>query len=190
MASLSVGAETTALSAREAIAANAQIMARVIAALRRAGIAERDIQTTSVGVAPQYAYDQGKAPTLTGYQATNQASVTVRDLSALGAVIDAASGAGATNIGQVSLGLAEPAAAQNAARLAAVKALEDKAALYAQAVGYHIVRLVRLQEGAPVAFQPPPVAMMAARVAPAPPPIEAGETTVRVDITGSFELAR
>jgi uncharacterized protein YggE len=192
IARVAVGAETTALSAREAMAANAETMSRVLAALRRAGVAERDVQTTTIGVAPQYAYEQGRPPRLTGYQASNEVSVTVRDLAALGPVIDAAAGAGATTIGAVSLGLAEPVAARNTARIAAVKALEDKASLYARAVGYHIVRLVRLEEGAPmVAFQPRSMALMAAKaVAAAPTPVEAGETTVRIEITGSFELAR
>jgi len=190
MATLSLGVETTAPSAREAMAANAQAMARVIAALKGAGITDRDLQTSTLNLAPQYAYEEGKPPRLTGYQASNQLNVTVRKLAALGATVDAASGAGATNIGSVSFGLAELAAVENTARIAAVKALEDKASLYAQAVGYHIVRLVSLSEGMREGAPEPRPMLMAARAKAAPSPVEAGENTVSVAVTGVFELGR
>jgi hypothetical protein len=196
-ATLSLATQTTAPSASDAMAANAQAMTRVLAALRRAGIAERDLQTSSLSLSPQEVYEQGKPPRLTGYQASNRLIVTVRKLDALGTVVDAAAEAGATSLAAVNFGFANPASAQNSARLAAVKALEDKASLYAQAVGYHIVRLVSLSEDG---FQgrltsaPIPL-MLAQRVVgapppPPPPPVEAGETTVRVAVTGVFELGR
>ena len=192
MATLTLGADATAPSAREAMAANAQAMAAVLSALRRAGVAERDIQTSALGLEPQYVYEQGKPPRLIGYQASNRLTVTVRDLAALGSIIDAGAGAGATNVGGVSFGFANPASAQNSARLAAVKALDDKASLYAQAVGYHIVRLVSLSEGAgedPGLAVPRVQIRMAAKAAQ-PTPVEAGETTVRIAFTGVFELGR
>ena len=185
MATLTLGADATAPSAREAMAA-------VLSALRRAGVAERDIQTSALGLEPQYVYEQGKPPRLIGYQASNRLTVTVRDLAALGSIIDAGAGAGATNVGGVSFGFANPASAQNSARLAAVKALDDKASLYAQAVGYHIVRLVSLSEGAgedPGLAVPRVQIRMAAKAAQ-PTPVEAGETTVRIAVTGVFELGR
>jgi uncharacterized protein YggE len=192
MASLTVSAQSTASTAREAMRANAQKMTAVIAALERAGVASRDLQTSSLSLEPQYAAeDQGRPARLTGYQASNEVTVTVRDLASLGPVVDAAAGAGAANIGQIGFGLANPVSAQNTARIAAVKALQDKAALYAQAVGYHIVRLVNLSEGGGYGTGPPrPMGMATMRMAAAPTPVEPGEMTVRIDITGVFELAR
>jgi hypothetical protein len=175
------------------MAANAQAMSRVLAALRGAGIAERDLRTSSLNLSPQEVYEQGKPPRLTGYQASNRLIVTVRTLGALGTVVDAAVEAGATTIGGVSFGFTDPASAQNSARLAAVKALEDKASLYAQAVGYHIVRLVSLSEEGPQGgLTPNPLTfvMEARTVAPPPQPVEAGETAVRIAVTGVFELGR
>ena len=192
MATLSLATQTTAPSASDAMAANAQAMSRVLAALRGAGIAERDLRTSSLNLSPQEVYEQGKPPRLIGYQASNRLTVTVRDLAALGSIIDAGAGAGATTIGGVSFGFTDPASAQNSARLAAVKALEDKASLYAQAVGYHIVRLVSLSEGAgedPGLAVPRVQIRMAAKAAQ-PTPVEAGETTVRIAVTGVFELGR
>ena len=191
MASLSLGVETAAPTAAQAMSDNAASMARVIAAIKAAGVKDRDLRTSSLSLAPQYVYEQSRPARLTGYQASNQLAVTVRDLARLGPIADAAVAAGATNVGQIDFSLADPLATQNSARVAAVKALEDKAALYAQAVGYHIVRLVNLTEGAASSPGPRPFAMTAMRAgAPTPTPVEAGELKMRVDVTGVFELGR
>jgi hypothetical protein len=190
MATLTLGVQTTAADAAGALRANAARMTATIAALKGAGVAPRDIQTSNLSLAPQYAYAEGKPPRLTGYQASNQVTVSVDNLARLGGVVDAVVAAGADNVGQISFGLANPLAAENAARVAAVKALEDKAALYAQAAGYHIARLVNLTESG--GYQAaPPRPMMAMRVQDAAnTPVEPGETSVRVEVSGVFELAR
>ncbi|MGI8841006.1 MAG: SIMPL domain-containing protein [Caulobacteraceae bacterium] len=192
MATIALGVETTAPSAAAAMRANAERMARVVAALKSAGIEGRDLQTSNLSLSPQYGYEQNRPARLTGYQASNQLTVTVRDLTRLGAAADAVVGAGANTIDSIAFGLANPVSAENTARIAAVKALEDKAALYAQAVGYRIGRLVNLSEGGGYAPSPPrPMPMMAMRAeAAAPTPVETGELNVRIDITGVFELAK
>ena len=191
MASLDLGVETTRGSAGAAMRDNAAQMSRVIEALKAAGLKDRDLQTSNLSLSPQYVYAPNQPARLSGYQASNQVHVTVRDLTKLGSVADAVVGAGATNVGQISFDLDNPLAAENLARLAAVKALQDKAALYAQATGYHIVRLVTLSEGAPYSPGPRPMVLMAAQArAAAPTPVEAGESTLRVDISGLFELAK
>ena len=192
MATISLGVETTDPTAAGAMRANAERMARVVGALKAAGIADRDLQTSTLSLSPQYVYEQNRPHRLTGYQASNQLTVTVTDLTRLGAVADAVVGAGATNVGQISFGLANPVSAENTARIAAVKALEDKAALYAQAVGYRINRLVNLSEGGGYTPGPPrPMPMMAMRAeAAVATPVEAGDLKVRIDITGLFELGR
>ena len=193
MATIDLGVETTAPTAQAAMRANAEQMARVVGSLKSAGIAGRDVQTANLSLSPQYVYEQNRPARLTGYQASNHLSVRVADLARLGAVADAVVAAGATNVGSIAFALANPVSAENTARIAAVKALEDKASLYAQAVGYHIVRLVNLSEGGGYAPSPPrPMAMMAMGIeARAPPtPVETGELNVRIDITGVFELAK
>jgi uncharacterized protein len=165
-------------------------MSAVIGALKGAGVVDKDIQTSNLSLSPQYAYDQGQPPRLTGYEASNQVTVTEHDLARLGALADAATGAGATNISGISFSLAHPVEAENAARVAAVKALEDKARVLADAAGYHVVRLVSLTEsGGETPTPPRPMMMMAAR-AQAPTPVEAGEVGVRVNVSGVFELAK
>lgn len=190
MATLSVGVQTTAATAARAMAANAERAQRVIAALRAAGITGADLQTGSISLSPQMVYEQDKPPRLTGYQASNQLTVTVRDLARLGPVVDDLAAAGASDIGQIGFGLSNPTAAEAAAREAAVRALEDKAAQYARATGARIRRLASLTEGETEGAPARPMPMMAMRAAAAPTPVEPGQQTVRIDITGVFELAK
>jgi hypothetical protein len=188
-ASVSLGVQTRAADAASAMAQNAAQMNAVIAALHKAGIADRDIRTTNLNLGAQYSYPQDKPPVLDGYVAGNDVTVTVNDIAKVGAVIDAVTSAGANQVDAISFGLKDPAAAEDAARLAAVKALAAKAALYAGATGYHVERLVNLSEAANVAPGPVrPMAMMAAKAETTP--VSAGELSVRVDVTGVYELTK
>jgi len=192
MASLNLGVVTDARTAAEAMAANAQRMTQVMGALKAAGIAPRDIQTSNLNLNAQYAYDQGQAPRLTGYQASNQVTVVVHDLARLGAAVDATVSAGATQVNGISFGLNDPTAAENAAREQAVRALAAKADLYARATGYRVSRLVSLSEGGGYAPPSPMPLLMSAmkRGAVAETPVAAGELKVRIDISGLYELSR
>src|SRR5579872_1062169 len=155
MATITMGVTNQAPSADEALRDNAEAMSRAVAALRASGVEARDIQTSTLSLNPQYVYNQGQPPRLSGYEASNQVAITVVELARLGPVVDAVVKAGATNVSQISFGLKSRVPAENAARLAAGKALEDKAALYADATGYRIRRLVNLTEGASYSTPPP-----------------------------------
>ncbi|HZZ35064.1 MAG TPA: SIMPL domain-containing protein [Caulobacteraceae bacterium] len=190
MATIALGVTNEAPTAAEALRANGVKMSAVVAALKKAGIEGRDLQTSNLSLNPQYVYEQNQPPRLNGYQASNQLTITVNDLARLGAVVDATVSAGATNVGQISFGLKNPLSAENTARVAAVKALQDKAALYASATGYHIRRLVTLSEGGGYVPPRPPMPMMAMRAEGVAQSavVETGELKVRIDITGMFEL--
>jgi uncharacterized protein YggE len=191
MATINLGVTTDAASAQGAMQANGAKMGQVMAALKRGGIAAKDIQTSQLSVEPQYAYEQNQPPRLTGYRATNQVTVTVRDLARLGAAVDATVSAGANQVGAVNFGLVDPTAAEDAAREQAVKALAAKADLYARATGYRVLRLVSLSEGGAVSPpQPVPMMAMTARFKEADTQVSPGEIKVRVDVSGLYELAR
>ena len=191
MATINLGVNTEAPTAAAAMAANATEMNRIFAALRRAGIADRDIQTSGLNLNAQYDYVQNEPPKLRGYQASNQVTVTVHDLARLGAAVDATVKAGANQVNGIAFGLNDPTAAENAAREAAVKALSAKAALYARATGYRIGRLVTLSEGGSYTPAPPMPVMAMARFDKAEStPVAGGELRVRVDVTGLYELTR
>ncbi|UAL09113.1 SIMPL domain-containing protein [Caulobacter segnis] len=193
MATINLGVQTDAPTAAEALKANGARMNQVMAALKKAGIAERDIQTSNLNLNAQYAYEQNQPPKLTGYQASNQVTITVRDLAKLGASVDATVNAGANTVNGISFGLADPRAAEDAARLEAVKALQAKAALYARATGYKDMRLVNLNEGGGYTPAPPPVPMMAfasKREAADSTSIAGGELKVRIDVNATYEMMK
>jgi uncharacterized protein len=191
-ATINLGVQTEAATAGEALRANATKMTAVIAALKRGGLTDRDIQTSNLSINPQYVYVENQPPRLTGYQVSNQVTITVRNLANLGQAIDASVNAGANNANGITLGLANPSAAEDAARLDAVKALDAKAQLYARATGYRIVRLVHLSEGG--GYTPPsPMPMMAMSVkreAFDSTPVAGGELRVRIDVNAVYEVAR
>ncbi|WP_309087518.1 SIMPL domain-containing protein [Phenylobacterium sp.] len=193
MATITLGVMTEGKTAAEAMQANAARMNSVVASLRRSGLAEKDIQTSNLNLSPQYRYQENQPPVLVGYQASNTVTITVRDLKRLGAAVDASVGAGANQVHGISFGLDDRTAAENAAREQAVKALGAKADLYARATGHRVTRLVTLSEGTASYPVPPPMPMMEAasfRGKAADTSVSPGELTVRVDITGLYELSR
>ncbi|HEY5409900.1 MAG TPA: SIMPL domain-containing protein [Caulobacteraceae bacterium] len=190
-AAVGLGVQTTAATAAQAMADNAGRMTQVIAALRRQGLEGKDVQTSGVNLAAQYDYQPNKPPRLIGYQASNQVTVSVHDVARIGPALDAATAAGADSVNGVSFGLEHPEALEDQARLKAVQALQARAQLYAGAAGYRVGRLVSLSEGGgvqPLPYAPKMMTMAAARAAPTP--IEPGELTVRIEVSGLYELAR
>jgi uncharacterized protein YggE len=192
MASISLGVQTHAPTAAQAMSDNARRMSEVVAVLKRGGIEAKDIQTSGLNLGAEYAYEQNKPPRLTGYQASNQVNVTVNDLARLGPALDAVVAAGANQVNGVSFGLKNPQAAEDEARRKAVQALQAKAQLYAGATGHRVSRLVNLSEGGGYA---PPVPMPMFRreavmaQAADSTPVEPGQIRVRIDVSGMYELA-
>ena len=191
MANITLGVQTEAPTAQEAMTQNAARMTAMVAALRRQGIAEKDIQTSNLNLNPQYRYVENQPPQLTGYQASNNVTIRVLDLTRLGQAIDAVVAAGANQIHGISFGLQNPQAAEDQARQKAVQALAAKANLYAAAVGQRVIRLVTLSEGGGYSPPPPmPMPMMARafEAKDASTPVSGGELAVRIDITGLYQI--
>lgn len=188
-ASVGAGVVTQADTVDAAMRDNAARMSQVLAALRNAGIAERDIQTSRVSLAPQYRYEENHAPAIVGYQANNSVSVKVRDLARLGRVLDALIAPGANQINGPDFGIEHPEAAYAEARREAVRMALVQAQTYADALGVKVRRIVRINEsGASVNLPMPRMRAMAAPVADAATPIASGETTLSVQIEVEFEL--
>jgi uncharacterized protein YggE len=192
MATVTFGVVTEAATAQEAMAQNAARMTQVMAALRRAGIAERDVRTSGLNLSAQYDYVQNEPPKLRGYQASNQVTVIVNDLARVGSTADAVVAAGVNQIDGISFGLKDPSAAEDAARLAAVQALQHKATLYAGALNVRLGGLRTFSEGGGYSPQPQPPVMYARAAAMdvASTPIAAGQLTVRIDVTGVYDIVR
>jgi uncharacterized protein YggE len=192
-ATINFGVVTEAATAQEAMAQNAQNMTRVVAALRRAGIAERDIQTSGLNLSAQYDYQQNQPPKLRGYQAVNRVTVIINDLTKVGTTADAVVTAGVNQIDGISFGLRDPKAAEDQARQLAVRALQDKARLYADALGVQLGAVRSLTEGGGYTPQQP-IPVMFARAAmdagAESTPVSAGELSIRIDITGTYDIGR
>src|SRR3546814_12635368 len=103
---------TQAATASAAMKENASRMTAVIAALRKAGVAEKDMQTSSVNLQPQYRYQENQPPQLVGYQASNMVQVRFRKIEDSGRIIDALVAQGANQINGPSLSVDQADAAQ------------------------------------------------------------------------------
>lgn len=147
LAIISAGVVSRAPTATAALSDNATRMQRVRAALARAGVATRDIQTASVNLNPDYVYADQQPPRLSGYQASNQLSVRFRDIRNAGKILDALVAEGANQLNGPSLTLDKPEAALDEARTRALAAGRARADLYARALGMRVARLVAVSEG-------------------------------------------
>lgn len=191
LATIRAGVVTQATTASAALAANATQMARVLAAVKRAGIAERDIQTASVSLSPQYRYVNNQPPQLTGYQANNTIAIRFRDIAKAGPILDALVKEGANQIDGPNLSLDNPDAALDEARTDAIKRARDRAELYAKAAGLKVVRILSIGEGGENAGGPQPPVMFARAAkleAQSDTAIAAGERDVTATVNVRFLL--
>lgn len=190
IATLSGGVVTQATDANTAMRANADQMSKVMAAIKAAGIAERDVQTAGISLFPQYRYAENQPPTITGYQATNTVNVKVRDISRLGKVLDALVASGANQISGPNFEIDEPEAAYDEARRNALKKAQARADMYAATLGLRVRRIVSISEGG--GYNPPgplPMMKMAAMEA-RDTPVSPGETALSASLSVVFELGK
>ncbi|MDI1252081.1 SIMPL domain-containing protein [Thermomonas sp.] len=192
VANISTGVVTQALDANAAMRANAVQMDKVMAAIRAAGIAERDIQTSGINLNPQYKYVENAPPTITGYQASNTVNVKVRDLSKLGKVLDTLVAQGANQVNGPSFEVDKPDEAYDEARVGALKKAQARAQTYADALGLKVKRIVSISEGGASFPRPMPLAraMAADAVMSKETSVAPGETTLSVNLDVVFELGR
>lgn len=190
LALIQAGVVTTAPTAGEAMQQNALRMAAVLAALRKAGIAERDLQTSAVSLAPQYRYQENKPPVITGYQASNQLTVRFRDIARSGSILDALVGQGANNISGPNLTIADESGALDEARRDAIAKARARATLYAQAAGLKVDRILMISEtGSTPTVQPVPMLMRAKGfMAEADTAIVPGEQKLTASVSVRFLL--
>lgn len=183
-AEIGVGVENRARMAAQASAENARIQAAVLQALRRQGVTSADLQTRAVQVMPEFEYPrEGGKPTLTGYVARNEVNVTLRDLSKVGVVIDAAIGAGSTQINGPQFSIANPDSARREALDAAVRKAMADAQVMARAAGVQLGRVLEISQ--PTAGLPEvgrPQMLMRASADAAPTPVEAGMISIEATV--------
>jgi uncharacterized protein YggE len=186
---IGAGVVTTAPTASGALQENARRMDSVRAALRRAGVAERDIQTSQLNLHPDYRHDGGgNQPQLIGYRATNEVTVRFRDIANTGKILDALVAQGANQIHGPMLGIDKPEGALDEARTKALTAARARAELYARATGKRVGRILLISEGGGGMGPMPMYRGDAITVTGSKTEISPGEQSLSVTLHVSFEL--
>ncbi len=181
----------TALAAQQE---NARKTDAVVRAVKDAAGPRGEVKTSGYNLQPQYAYRDGQPPTIRAYEARNSVTVTLSDLTRVGAVIDAASGAGATNVDGLAFTLRQDKQARAQALGDATRAALEKAQTIAQALGGRVVRIIEVQEvtiGRPIPlYKSDTVSLRSAGAEQAPPtPIEVGALDIRSQVQIVVEIS-
>lgn len=190
VAAISVGVETQAEEAGEALSENSESMQAVIDALLVADIAEEDIRTHVVRLQPQYEQQppqprrEGPTP-IVGFVATNMVDVRLRDIEALGEVLDAAVAAGANLVQDIRFEISQPEEAQAQARELAWDSAEARATQLAELAGVELAEVLTINESSQ---GPIPVARAAIGLEAAAVPIQPGTQTVSVNLQVTWRI--
>lgn len=194
LAIVTLSVAETKKTAREALDVANGSMAKVIEALKKDGIAARDLQTSGLSIQAQYAYPENedgtpRLPVLTGYSVTNSLTIRIRDISKVGAVIDEAVTLGVNQGGDIRFTNENPSKTVATARTEAVKDAIDKARTLADAAGVKLGRILEISETTS-AEQPRPLAAMrmAKEAADGAVPVEAGENSYAVNVNVTFAI--
>lgn len=191
-ASVSAGVQTDGATAQDAMAKNSQLMRNVYATLLSSGIPEEDISTSYLNLSPRYNYENRRngEPTLIGYRASNQITITTQDLEQTGPMIDALLQAGINNINNVQFTVSEPDMAQAQARTAAIAKAQMKARTMAQAANVRLGRLLSLREGSTPGPIYPQMAAMGARMESmdAAPPLAPGQREIGATVSMTYAI--
>jgi uncharacterized protein YggE len=185
VALIGAGVTTTGKTAREASEANAKVMTSVMAALKAAGIAEQDVQTARLSLHP-VRDNKSNELRISGFQASNQVTVKLRDVAKTAEAIDRLVAAGANDIAGIQFVVSSPSKPLDEARAAAIADARRKAEVYAKAANVLLGAAVSITEEGSVA--PSPVMMRAAKGAETP--VSPGEQIQRISVSVSYELTR
>jgi uncharacterized protein YggE len=189
------GVTTQGATAREALDANNAAMTELIAALKAAGVEERDIQTSGFSVQPNYVYTDARdqngytlPPKINGYQVYNTVNVRIRALDSLGAVLDRAVTVGANTINGVSFSVADPSKLLDEARRLAFADALAKARLYTDAARVDLEAIKSISETQNYGQPQPYMMREAAMSADAAVPVQTGELTFAINVSVTWEL--
>lgn len=188
LAQIDAGVASDAKTAKEASDANNAAMNKVLVALKGAGIAEKDYQTSRLSLQPQYGQNKSTGTTpVVGFRASNRVTVKIRDVTKVAGVIDALVGAGANDIGNISFEVTQASKLLDDARVQAVADARRKAEIYAKATGVTLGAPLSVSEGGAA-----PVPLFKARMATAPMAGQAavapGEETLSVTVNVSWAI--
>lgn len=181
------GVRTEGETAAEALASNTRKMANVIDGLKAMGIAAKDIQTSNFNVSPQYTHHRdGRTPEIAGYQATNEVTATIRDLKAIGGILDKVVELGANQVHGLSFEVSKAEELADEARREAIANARRRAELFAKAANADVGEVLEIREGGAPSFARGP--MLEAASSRMAAPIEPGEQSLSASVTVTWEL--
>ena len=191
LAIVTMGVLSSAETARQALDANTKAMTELMSSLKASNIESKDIATSNFSVNPRYDYgrNDGQPPKVTAFDVSNSVSVTLHKIDGVGDLLDKAVSSGSNQINGVTFSVANPQAAMDEARKAAVIDAKRKADLYAAATSVSLGNVLSISEGAP--YQPPQPMMMQAKAMSsddAAVPISQGEQVIAVDVNMMWEI--
>ena len=166
---------------------NSAAMEQVLKALTALGIADRDIHTTNVSVVPVRAPPQPgrqQPSPIVGYEVTNQVHVKVRNLAALGRLLDTLVSQGANTLGDIGFSIADPAPLLEQARTKAIADARQKAQVYAAAAGVKLGRVIFIRDTTPGLPRPMSARVMSSVAVPIAP----GEQELEVSVSVTYAL--
>ena len=188
IATVEIGVQTFDKDVEEAVAENNDKAEAIMAALRREGVADKDIQTSRFNIYPQRDYSENRQGEIIGFQVDNTVSVTLRDIPAIGGTLQAAINAGANNIYGVNFTLDDPTALRDEARAEAIKDARRRADVMAEAAGIQVGKVISITETS----YPGPIIARAEfedAAAKADVPIEPGELSLTLQVEVVFAIA-
>ena len=185
------GVQTVGPTVDVAVAENNKRVQSVIAALKSAGAADKDIQTSNFNIYPQQEYREGNLPRILGYQVSNTVTVRSTKIGDAGRLLGVAIAAGVNTASGLNFEVSDPARGREQGLKAAFDDAKAKASLLAQAAGRTLGRAIQIHEG--VQQSQPPIPMMRAMAMEAKNvaqdvPVEAGSQELSFTITATFEL--
>jgi len=181
-ATFTFGVDTRGQTASVALNQSAAAIKRVVDAVKRAGIDEKDIQTQNVSLYPVTSSD-GRH--IEGYAANATVTVRLGDLDRAGPLVDAAVSAGASSVSGPSLERSDADELQNRALVDAVADARTKAEALAEAAGGSLGDVLSVTEAG---GSMPPVPYYAAEARTADMSIEPGTQEIHASVTVTFEL--
>lgn len=190
MATITLGVTQEATEAKAAMDATSAAVAKVLARLEAAGIAARDLQTRQLSLNPVWSEVRGGTEgrrAITGFVASNTVLVRVRDLTALGPILDAVIADGANDFSGLQFGVQEVAPLRDEARKRAVADAMARAKLLAEAAGVALGPVLTIQDHG--GGMPMPMAEMSMRASAAKMPVAAGEVSVEANVSMVFSIA-
>ena len=187
LAHIDAGVASDGKTAREASEANNAAMAKVLAALKGAGMDEKDFQTSRLSLQPQYAPNRTGASPIVGYRASNRVAIRLRDVTKVAGVIDTLVGAGANDIGGVSFSVSQTSRLLDDIREQAIADARRKAKIYAKAAGVTLGGPLSISEAGAAAIGAPATLARNSGIA-APTPIAQGEETLSLSVNVTWAI--